>query len=113
MPYLVLLLTTLLVEGAVVFLFGLRTIRDHVRVVLVNCITHPIFFGSILLLGGTMQWQGMPDISAIIIALEVLVVLAEFFLLSWLYPKRRRVFLFCMDLIMNTASTLVGFIVFF
>lgn len=112
MAYGILLLITLLVEGVVIFLFGLRTIRDHVRIVLVNCITHPLFFASLLFLG-VLGWRGVPDIRVIIGALEVIIVTGEFFLLSWLYPKKRRFFLLSMDIAMNTASALAGFITFF
>ncbi len=98
---------TLLIEGAVVFLFGFRSIRDQLRIALVNGITHPLFHGALLFIG-TAQWQSMPDITVMIIVFEALICVSEWFLLSWLYPKKSKRSLLVVSLCMNAASASFG-----
>lgn len=111
MAYLMALVVTLLIEGAVAFLLGFRSVRDQFRIALVNCITHPLFHG-ILLLIGVARWQGMPDIMVILLVLEVLISAAEWFFFLWLYPKKGTLFLLLTSLCMNTASVAVGLCLF-
>lgn len=111
MPYLIALLLTLLIEGAVIFLFGLRTIHDQVRVALVNGMTHPLFH-AILLLIGIAHWKGLPDIAITILIFESLITVVEWFLLLKLYPKRGKLFLLLASLCMNISSAVAGSLIF-
>ena len=112
MSYLFALALTLLIEGAVVFLFGFRSIRYQVSVALVNGITHPLFH-LILLLSATPLLRTLSDIILVIGMLEGVIVMVEFFFLAWLYPKKKKIFLLFVSLCMNTASALAGFFIFF
>ncbi len=112
MAYAITLLVTLLIEGVVVFLFGFRTAVDQIRIALISGITHPLLYLSLMFLEA-FRWRGMADIEGAILILEGCVVAVEFLLLLWIYPKKRKMFLFLVSLSMNGASAFIGFFSFF
>ena len=105
--YLLALLLTLLIEGGVAFVMGLRTRQQMLAVVMVNLVTHPILHYTLLLLG-----QLGADVTlAIILGLEMAVAAAEGLLLVYMFgrPKGR---LWLIALLANGASYLAGLVLF-
>ena len=111
MAYFIALALTLLIEGAVVFLFGFRTIRDQLQVALVNGMTHPVFHALILLIG-TADWKGVPDMAITLLIFEAIITVAEWFLLSRLYPEKEKLFLLLTSLCVNAASAAATSLIF-
>jgi hypothetical protein len=105
--YLLALLLTVIIEGAVAWLFGFRTARSQLSVAMINCITNPAL--NLLLL--VLAWLGVPVTLPLIIPLEVLVVGIEWRLLVYVFetPKGR---LLLLSLAANAASFLAGVLLF-
>jgi hypothetical protein len=105
--YLLTLLLTLIVEGGVAYLVGLRKRRQLLAVVTINVITHVILNYLILVL----SYLGLNVPFMLVIFLETLVVVVEWRLLVYVFhsPSRR---LFVTSLLSNTASFLTGLLLF-
>ena len=105
--YLLALLLTLVIEGGVAWLFGFRTGRSQLAVAMINVLTNPVL--NVLLL--VLAWQGVEVTLLLVFLLEILVVLAEWGLLVYVFggPKGRR---FVLSLAANAASFLAGVLIF-
>jgi hypothetical protein len=105
--YLLAFLLTIIIEGGVVFLMGFRTRRHMLAVLMVNLVTHPALNYIILVLYNL----GVAVTTALILALEGLVVIVEGLLFIYMFekPKGR---LFLTAFLMNAASYLIGLVIF-
>ncbi|HVP20955.1 MAG TPA: hypothetical protein VMS73_03740 [Anaerolineaceae bacterium] len=101
--YLFALLLTLVIEGAVAWLFGFRKGWSQLAVAMINCLTNPGL--NLLLL--ILAWLGVEVRLQLVVLLEILVVVVEWRLLIYVFgnPKRR---LFVLSLLANAASFLAG-----
>lgn len=96
--------TTILIEGAVAFLLGIRNKYDQAIIALVNLGTN-VTLNLILMVLGSF----IPNITvyyAIVYAFEVVVVLTEGFIYKKNLPKGRNYLL--LSLILNLISYIVG-----
>lgn len=105
--YLLALLLTLAVEGSVAYLFGLRKRTSLLAVAMINVITFVILNYGLLVLG----YLGVNVPLALVIFLEMLVVVAEWRLLMYVFGNSSGRF-FILSLIANTASFLAGTLLF-
>lgn len=105
--YLLALLLTVAIEGGIAWLFGFRTARSLLAFAMINCMTNPAL--NFLLL--VLAWQGVAVTLPLVILLEILVVIAEWRLLVYVFsdPKGR---LFSLSLAANAASFLTGLLLF-
>jgi hypothetical protein len=105
--YLLALLLTVVIEGGIAWLFGLRTARLQLAVAMINCMTNPAL--NFLLLA--LAWKGMSVPFPMIVFLEVVVVVVEWQLLVYAtgHPRGR---LFSLSLAANTASFFAGWLIF-
>lgn len=105
--YLLALLLTVVIEGAVAWLFGFRTARSQLTVAMINCLTNPAL--NFLLL--VLAWQGIAVTFPLVALLEILVVAVEWRLLVYVFvkPKGR---LFSLSLAANATSFLTGLLLF-
>lgn len=105
--FLLALLLTLAIEGGVAWLFGFRTRQSQLAVAMINVITNPALNVFLLVLA----WLGVKVTLLLILPLEVLVVLAEWRLLVYVFgdPKGR---FFVLSLLANAASFLAGVLLF-
>jgi hypothetical protein len=99
------LVLTLIAEVPVSLLFGFRSRKDILSVVLINLITNPLA-NVLMILVSTSSWV------LLIILLEVLVILAEWWLLIYSLEGSKKK-LFWMSVTMNVASILFGILIFF
>jgi len=105
--YLLALLLTLTIEGSAAYLFGLRKRESLLVVAMINVITFVILNYLLLVLG----YLGITVPLALVILLEMLVVVAEWRLLLYVFGKASGRF-FILSLIANTASFLAGVLFF-
>lgn len=105
--YLLALLLTLTIEGSVAYLFGLRKRGSLLAVAMINVITFLILNYLLLVLG----YLGMNVPLAWVILLEVLVVVAEWRLLVYVFGNPSGRF-FILSMIANTTSFLAGVLFF-
>ena len=104
--FLIPLLLTILVEEIIALIWGYRSRRDLLVVFLVNLVTNPAVTALRYLAG---QYLPAPiHRTLILIFLEILVLLAEWFLFRRFLSKGRHFFLF--SLTMNAASFAAGFL---
>lgn len=105
--YLLALLLTLAIEVGIAWLFGFRTARSLLAVAMINCMTNPAL--NFLLL--VIAWQGVEVTLPLVVLLEVLVVVVEWWLLVYVFgnPKRR---LFYLSFVANATSFLAGVFLF-
>ncbi len=105
--YLLALLLTVAIEGAMAWCFGFRAWRAQLAVAMINCITNP----ALNLLLVALAWLGVNVRLPLVVLLEVGVVAAEWGLLVYAFggPKRR---LLALSLVANTASFLAGVLLF-
>jgi hypothetical protein len=105
--YLLALLLTVVIEGGVAWLFGLRATWSQLSLAMINCITNPALNYLLLVLA----WRGIAVTLPLVAALEVLVVLVEWGLLVYVFenPKGR---LFTLSLAANMASFLAGVVIY-
>jgi hypothetical protein len=101
------LLLTILIETGVAYLLGFRTRWYLLTVAVINVITNPVLNYLLLVLG----WLGMDVTLALVIPLEILVAVAEWRLLVYVFggPKGR---LLILSVLANAASFLIGLPVF-
>ena len=105
--YLLALLLTVAIEGAVAWCFGFRTGRSQLAVAMINCLTNP----ALNLLLVALALLGVDVRLPLVVLLEIVVVLVEWGLLAYVFgaPKGR---LFAMSLTANAASFLAGLALF-
>jgi hypothetical protein len=105
--YLLALLLTVAIEGAVAWFFGFRTGRSQLAVAMINCLTNP----ALNLLLVILAWLGVAVRLPLVVLLEVVVVAVEWGLLVYAFggSKRR---LFLLSLTANAASFLAGLALF-
>ncbi len=105
--YLLALFLTLIIEGSIAYLIGLRG-RDYVlAVALINAITHPILNYLLLVLG----YLNINASLMLIVLLEVLVVIVEWRMLVYIFRFPETRFLIT-SILANTASFLAGLLLF-
>lgn len=105
---LIALILTDLIESATAFALGYRGLQIYIVILLINIITNPalnlimqvvyLFFNRKMAIG----W---------VLFLEILVVVLEWRILVYVYPKRSKQML-CMSAVMNAASYVGGIIIF-
>ncbi len=105
--YLLALSLTLLIEGAIAYLFGLRTGRELLAVALINVITHLLLNYLLGLLG----FLGLDAPLLLIVGLELLIVIAEWRLLVYVFGPAQGRFL-TLSFLANSTSFLVGLLLF-
>jgi hypothetical protein len=105
--YLLALLLTVAIEGAIAWLFGFRAAQSQLSVAMINCITNPSL--NFLLL--VLAWRGVEVTLPLVTVMEVLVVMVEWRLLVYVFenPGQR---LFYLSLVANMASFLAGVLLF-
>ncbi len=105
--YLLALFLTLIIEGSIAYLMGLRG-RDYVlAVALINVITHPILNYLLFVLG----YLNINASLMLIVLLEILVVIVEWRLLVYIFRSPKTRFLIT-SILANTASFLAGLLLF-
>jgi len=105
--YLLALSLTLIIEGCVAYLMGLRGRTYVLAVAIINVITHVLLNYLLLVLG----YLSIGVSFALTIVLEILVVIAEWQLLVYIFRNPKVRFLIT-ALLANTASFLTGILVF-
>ena len=101
------LLLTILIEVIVAILLGYKKRDEILLVILANIITNPAL-NYLLILNNYLR---VFKYSALVILLEILVVLIEWQILYFALKKPRSK-LFILSLAMNTASFLLGLLIF-
>ncbi|MDP4089699.1 MAG: hypothetical protein Q8930_10580 [Bacillota bacterium] len=96
------LVFTEVIECLTAYILGVRRRDYYIAIVAINAITNPLlnYLLALLLFAGihvVLLWE---------LALEALVVFSEWRMLSYVFPKDKR--LFRLALIMNAASYLIG-----
>jgi hypothetical protein len=105
--YLLALLLTLVIEGCVTYLLGLRKSQYILAVAAINVITNPTLNDLILVLG----YLGINITFALIVTLEILVVIAEWQMLVYVFRDPKGRFLI-ISILANTASFFTGLLLF-
>jgi membrane-bound ClpP family serine protease len=105
--YLVSLLLTIAIEGAVAFLLGFRKKQFFLAWTLINAITNPILNYLVLVLG----FLGIEVTLIRVFLLEIVVVIAEWRLLVYTFRNPSRRFL-ALSILANAASFLAGVLLF-
>ena len=105
--YLLALLLTLVIEGGIAYLVGFRTGEYQLAIAMTNMITNPILNYILLVLGNL----GINVTVVFVILLEILVVVAEWQLLVYVFGDPRGKFLVT-SVLGNTASFLIGILLF-
>ena len=105
--YVLALLLTVAIEGAVAWLFGFRKGRALLAVAMINCITNPDLNFLLLFLA----WLGVEVRLPLVVLLETQVVVVEWGLYVYVFghPKGR---LFLLSLAANAFSFLAGLLLF-
>src|SRR5512147_2771210 len=98
---------TVAIEGCIAYLLGFRTRQAMLAVALINVITHVILNYLLLVL----SYLGMDTTFAFIAFLEVLVVLAEWQMLVYVFHNPKGCFLI-MSTLANGTSFFVGVLLF-
>jgi hypothetical protein len=105
--YLLALFLTLTIEGSIAYLLGLRKRQYVLAVAMINVTTHVILNYLLLVLG----YLGIDVTLMLVSLLEILVVVAEWQLLVYVFSNPSRRF-FITSLLGNTVSFLVGVLLF-
>jgi hypothetical protein len=105
--YLLALLVTLVVEGSIAYVLGLRTTQYMLAIIAINVATNVTLNYLLLVLG----YLGISASFILIIALEIGVVVIEWQLLVYIFREPRRRFL-AVSILGNTASFLIGLLLF-
>ena len=105
--YLLILLLTVTIEGCIAYLLGFRTRQAMLAVALINVITHVILNYLILVLG----YLGIDTTFAFIAILEVLIIIAEWQMLVYVFHGPNGRFLIVSTLA-NAASFFIGVLLF-
>ena len=105
--YLLALLLTLIIEGGIAYLLGLRKDQQLLTVAMINVITHPVLSYLLLVFG----YLGMDVTLGLVSILEILVVIVEWQLLIYVFGSPSRRF-FIVSLLANSVSFLIGILLF-
>ncbi len=105
--YLLALFLTLIIEGSIAYLLGLRTRQSLLAVAMINVITH-VALNYLLLV---LSYLGAGTSLALVIPLELGVVIAEWQMLAYALRAPQRRFL-TISILANTTSFLVGVLLF-
>ena len=102
------LLLTIVIEGIIAWLFGLRSNREILTVLLINVITNPLLNYLIAVNG---YFHLISQITVLILCLEMSVVLVEWRLLVWVLRQNAKKMLM-LSFVMNACSYLAGLLIF-
>jgi hypothetical protein len=102
------LLLTIVIEGIIAWLFGLRSKRELLTVLLINVITNPLLNYLITVNG---YFHLISQTTVLVLCLEVVVVFAEWRLLVWVLAQSSRKMLL-LSFVMNACSYLAGLLIF-
>ena len=102
------LLLTIVVEGIVAWLFGLRTKRELLTIALINVITNPLLN---YLIAVNSYFHLILQTTILILCLEVAIVLVEWRLLVWVLRQSTQKMLL-LSFVMNACSYLAGLLIF-
>jgi len=105
--YLLALLLTLVIEGSIAYLLGLRTGQYMLAVAMINVLTHVSLNYLLFVLG----YLGIDTSFILIVALEIGVAVVEWQLLVFAFREPKRRFL-AISALGNTASFLIGLALF-
>ncbi len=105
--YLLALALTLVSEGSIAYLFGLRKRQAVLAVAAINVMTNLILNYCLFLLG----YLGVAVSFMLVVALEILVVVIEWRLLVYVFREPTERFLL-LSIVANTASFLAGVLLF-
>ncbi|MBN2005109.1 MAG: hypothetical protein JXA21_17250 [Anaerolineae bacterium] len=105
--YLLALVLTVVIEGSIAYLLGLREKQAMLAFALINVITNVTLNYLLLVLG----YLGIATSLLLVIALEIVVVIVEWRLLIYALREPKRRFL-TLAILGNTASFLAGVLLF-
>jgi hypothetical protein len=105
--YLLALLLTVVIEGGVAYLLGLRQSQQILAFAMINVITNPVLNYVVLVL----NYLGLDVSFLLIVALEILVVIVEWQLLVYIFQGPTGRFLLT-SVLANTVSFLMGLLLF-
>jgi hypothetical protein len=105
--YLLTLLLTISIEGCIAYLFGFRTRQSLLAVALINVITHVILNYLLLILA----YLDVDTTLAFIAIVEVLIVIAEWQMLVYVFHSPKGRFL-VISALANAASFFIGMLLF-
>jgi hypothetical protein len=105
--YLFALFLTIVLEGAVAYIFGLRRRRQLVALAIINILTHTTLNYIILILG----YLGTRGPIYYITAMEIIIVLVEWLLLVYVFGEPKKRFL-AISILANAISFLSGLLLF-
>ena len=102
------LILTIVIEVIIAWLFGLRSKRELLTVLLINVITNPLL-NYLITVNGYFHLVSRTNL--LILCLEVVVVLVEWRLLVWVLRQKVKKML-VLSVAMNAASYLAGLLIF-
>jgi len=102
------LILTIVIEVGIAWLFGLRSKRELLTVLLINVITNPLLNYLITV---NAYFHLVSQTNAFILCLEVVIVLVEWRLLVWVLRQSVKKML-VLSVVMNAASYLAGLLIF-
>lgn len=105
--YLLTLLLTLVIEGCVAYLIGFRKGKYVLTFAIASLITHPLLNYLLLVL----EYLDVTPSLVLITFLEILVVIAEWQVLVYVFGNPKERFLI-LALLANTTSFLIGIVLF-
>ena len=97
------LLLTILIESGIAFACRVREFRFYSALFWINAITNPLLCLFVLFL----YRFNVPHINGIIFLCELGIIIAEWRLLLWIFPKQK-LKMFFLALALNTGSYLLG-----
>lgn len=101
------LLLTIIIECIIALILGYRTKTFFLAVVIVNLVTNP-FLNYIIIL---LSYFKLTEIYLqVVIALEVIIVFAEWGIYYYIYPSKKRQ-LFLLSIAANLASYTIGLLI--
>ena len=102
------LVLTIIIESAVAWLFGLRSRRELLTIVLINVITNPLLN---YLIAVNNSFSLISQTNILIWCLEVIVVFTEWRLLVWVLRQNSKKMLL-LSFVMNACSYGAGLLIF-
>jgi hypothetical protein len=102
------LILTVVIEVGIAWLFGLRSKRELLTVLLINVITNPLLNYLITV---NAYFHLVSQTNAFILCFEVVIVLVEWRLLVWVLQQGIKKML-VLSIVMNAASYLAGLLIF-
>jgi hypothetical protein len=102
------LILTIIIESGIAWLFGLRSRRELLTIVLINVITNPLLN---YLLAVNSYFHLISQTTALLLCLEITVVLVEWQLLVWVLRMNSKKMLL-LSFVMNACSCGAGLLIF-